>query len=41
MEMGWEEKMLGAGMGRRMEENERYWDLKSEDLSLNLDCLMY
>lgn len=37
MEMGWEEKDVGGGVGRRMEESGRCWDLKSEDLNLNLD----
>lgn len=34
---GWKKKVVVGGVGRRMGENGRCWDLKSEDLSLNLD----
>ena len=33
----WEEKDVGGGVSRRMEENGRLGDLESEDWSLNLD----
>lgn len=41
MEMGKEEKDVEGGVGRRMEESGRCWDLESEDLSLNFDSPIF
>lgn len=41
MVMRQEEKDVGKGVGRRMEENGGCWDLESEDRSLDLDSPMY
>lgn len=41
VELGWEEKDVEGSVGRRMEESGRFGDLKSEDLSLNLNSSIY